>query len=354
MTWILSPLTCVAAFFVAAALSALLTQLAILGGPVDQPRERGAHKAPTPTSGGLAVMAAAGLSLGLCAALLAPGPLKSGLWLFAFAALVGLSGAVDDIFDLPAKARLLFQIALCVAFASLYPVHVLNFGPGMVVHLPLPVAIAGSAAWLVLGLNAINFMDGSNGLAIGTQILCLLAYAAFVLGFGPHVASGPVLGGLLLVCLASAGAFSGLLPFNLPLNRVFQGDAGSLFGGALVTGGALTLRDHGIASVWLGGFLLAPLLVDVILTLILRARQKQNLLQAHKDHLYQQWLIHKNPSHARMAMTVWGLSALSCAFGVGARFLGNAIGMDLRFAALCLVIAAYCAGWYRLRARLTA
>jgi len=351
--WILSPLTCGAAFVLSAVLAMLFTQLAIRGGPVDQPRERGAHVTPTPTSGGLAVMAAAGLALALCIFQFAPSGARSGLMLFVFAALIGFSGAIDDVFDLPAKVRLLFQIGLCLAFASLYPVHHLSFGPGLSFDIPLPVGIAGGAAWLLLGLNAINFMDGSNGLAIGSQILCLLVFAGFVLVFGTQAAAAPLLGGLLLVFICSAGAFSGFLPFNLPLGRTFQGDAGSLFGGALVTGGALVLSAHDIASVWLGGFLLAPLLVDVVLTLILRASRRQNLLRSHKDHLYQQWLIHKDPSHGRLALRVWGLCALSSAFAIGARFLGDALGTDLRFAALCVVFAAYSAGWIWLRGRLT-
>jgi len=250
--WILSPLTCAAAFLLSAVLALLFTQLAIRGGPVDQPRERGAHQTPTPTSGGLAVMAASGLAVALCAFQFAPEGLRSGIWLFGFAALAGLSGAIDDVLDLPARARLLFQIVLCAGFASLYPVHHLSFGPGLTVDVPLPLGILGGTAWLLLGLNAINFMDGSNGLAIGTQTLCLIILAGFVLVFGASTMTMP--GGLLLVFICSAGGFAGFLPFNLPLGKVFQGDAGSLFGAALVTGGALVLSAHEIASVWLGVF----------------------------------------------------------------------------------------------------
>ncbi|WP_298328329.1 glycosyl transferase family 4 family protein [Asticcacaulis sp.] len=350
-TWLLSPLDCLSVVALAAVLAALLAQLAIRGGPVDIPRERGAHKAPTPTSGGLAVMAASGLVIALCTLLFVPEGARSGLWLFGFAALAGLSGAIDDVLDLPAKARLLFQIILCAGFASLYPVHELILAPGLTLAVPFPLGVLAATAWLVLGLNAINFMDGSNGLAIGTQAVCLLIYAAFVLAFGSQPMS--MLGGVLLVFLATGGAFAGLLPFNLPLNRVFQGDAGSLFGGALVTGGALVLSTQQIASIWLGGFLLAPLLVDVLLTLVWRAQRKRNLFEAHKDHLYQQWLIHRDPDHGRLALKIWGLCALSCAIGTGARLIGITTGVELRFAALCLVVAALCYGWFRIRRGLT-
>ncbi|ESQ80127.1 glycosyltransferase family 4 protein [Asticcacaulis sp. YBE204] len=355
--WIVPPLILFAAFVLSALLAAGFTQLAIRGGPVDIPRDRGAHKAPTPTSGGLAVMAAAGLSLGLLIWLCVPGKsdsVHSGALLFIFASLAGLSGAIDDFMDLPAKARLLFQILLCLGFAWLFPARELVFGPGLALVLPLPVGVIGSALWLVVGLNAINFMDGANGLAIGTQIVCLLIFAGFIVVLGPQTYSGLLMSGVLLVCVTAAGAFTGLLPFNLPLGRVFQGDAGSLFGGALVTGSVLVLNTHEIASVWLGGFLLAPFLVDVILTLIWRAQRKKDLFTAHKDHLYQQWLIHRDPSHFRLALRVWALCALSSAIGVGARILDEALHTDLRFTALCLVIALYTAGWFWVRKRLSA
>lgn len=355
--WLLPPGLLLAAFLLAAAVATVLTPLVIAGGPVDRPRARGAHHRPTPTSGGLSVMAATGLSLGALLLLFrlhaVADPRHPGLWLFVFASLMGLSGAIDDVLDLPAAGRFLYQIALSLGFASLFPVTHLTFGTGLELNLPLPAGIAGTLIWLVLGVNAVNFMDGANGLAIGAQIIALLAFAFLIVCLGPASTSGLMLGGVLIVLVAAAGGFCGLLPYNLWLNRVFQGDAGSLFGGALVTGATVILKTHGIGSAWLGGFVLAPLLVDVVLTLALRLRRGENLLKSHKDHLYQQWLMKKNPSHLKLSLIVWSLCALSSLAGVAARLVDHHYGLDVRFAAFAGVIGLYSVGWVWLRKRLS-
>lgn len=355
--WLLPPSLLLAAFFISAVMAACLTPLIIKGGPIDVPRERGAHHNPTPTSAGLAVMAATGLTLAGLLLVFRPYPVSdpvySGLFLLGFAALMGMSGAVDDVLDLPAKGRLLFQVMVCLGFACLFPVSDLTFGGGVIVHLPPLIGIMGTTAWLILGINAINFMDGSNGLAIGTQIIAILAFAFLIILLAPSSVSGLMLGGVLLVLVASAGGYAGLLPFNLPLGRVFQGDAGSLFGGALITGTTVILKNHDIGSVWLGGFILAPLLVDVVLTLILRLRQKKDLFKPHKDHLYQQWLMKKDPSHLRLSLIVWALCGASSLVGVSARLIDHYNGSDIRFALLVCVLILYSAGWLLIRRHLS-
>lgn len=342
-------------FFAAFILAVALGLLVVWCGPVDRPRSRGAHSNPTPTSGGMAIIAATAIPLAVILwtwRTQIPGSGMDGLLLFAFAALMGLSGGIDDVFGLPARARLLFQIVLCLIFALFYRVTSLSFGFGLSVDVWPPLGLLGSAAWLLLGINAVNFMDGSNGLAVGAQSLALIVIAGLALAVAPVAPLAWYLGVPLVIWACAAGAQLGFLPLNLPLGKVFQGDSGALFGGALVTGACLQVKAYGIASVWLGGYLLAPLFVDVVLTLVVRARRRQNLLQPHKEHLYQLWLQHRDPSHGRLALRVWALCALSSAVGVFARFYGNAVGVDLRFPALAAVVVVLCIGWVALRGKL--
>ena len=360
IAWLVSPLLLLGALVASALAAALLTGLAVAGGPVDLPRARGSHIKPTPTSGGLAVMAAAGLIIGLLVFIpgsAIPGSWRDGALLFGFASLMGLSGALDDLFDLPAKLRLGFQIAVCLLFAAFYRVTTLDFGPGLVIHLWPPIGLVGSAAWLVLGINALNFMDGANGLAPGTQAIALIALSILLLLLAPVSPLGGFLGPVLIVCVCAAGAHLGFMPFNLPplspnCAKVFQGDAGALFGGALITGACLVVKAYGVGSVWFGGFLLAPLLVDVVLTLITRARQGKNLMRPHKEHLYQLWLQRRDGSHARLALRVWFLCALSSGVGVAARIFDQVYHSDIRFLCLVAVIAAYGLMWGALRRQL--
>jgi len=353
--WLVPPAILAGGFFAACVLAVALGLLVVWCGPVDRPRTRGSHSRPTPTSGGMAVIAATAIPV---AAILwtwraqIPGPGMDGLLLFGFAALMGLSGGIDDVFGLPARARLLFQIVLCLIFALFYRVSSMSFGFGLSVDVWPPLGLLGSAAWLLLGINAINFMDGSNGLAVGTQSIALIVIAGLALWVAPSIPLAWYLGVPLVIWVCAAGAQLGFLPLNLPMGRVFQGDSGALFGGALVTGACLQVKAYGIASVWLGGYLLAPLFVDVVLTLVVRARRRQNLLQPHKEHLYQLWLQHRDPSHGRLALRVWALCALTSAAGIFARFYGNAIGIDLRFPVLAAVVVMLSIGWVILRSKL--
>ncbi|MGN6423881.1 MAG: glycosyltransferase family 4 protein [Asticcacaulis sp.] len=358
--WLLPPTALAVGFALALAASLALAWLAAASGPVDRPRTRGAHLHPTPTSGGLAIMAATALALGGALALFGdavPGGWRDGLIVLLFAAIVGLGGAADDLLDMPAKWRLGFQIVASLVFAGIYHVDTLDFGPGLILTLPSWLSIPGSALWLVLGMNAINFMDGANGLAVGSQFISLSVLAVLIVLMAPLSVAGAWLGAPLMVAVCAAGAHLGFLPWNLPplhpsRAAVFQGDAGSLFGGALITGLTLMTRNYGVGSVWIGGFVLAPILVDVVLTLFVRARARRNLMRPHKEHLYQLWLQKRDPSHLRLAWRVWLLTLVSSGVGLAARLIDITYRTDLRFIALVGVIFFYSLGWFRLRARL--
>lgn len=355
--WLISPVLLLLALGASAVTAALFALLVLKGGPIDIPRERGAHETPTPTSGGMAIMAATAVVIAVLLWFFGeqiPGSRRDGALLLGFAGLMGLSGALDDLVDLPARWRLGFQVGLCLVFAFFYRVTKLDFGPGMIVELWPPIGLIGSAAWLVLGINTINFMDGANGLALGTQSIALLVFAALILLLAPFAPTGVHLSIVLLVCVCAAGAHLGFLPFNMPPTRTarslaFQGDAGSLFGGALITGATLVIKAYGVGSVWFGGFLLAPLLVDVVLTLVVRTIQRKDLMRPHKDHLYQLWLQRRDPSHARLAVRVWLLCALSSAVGLGARVVDQFYHSDIRFFCLVMVIVTYSLLWVQIR-----
>jgi UDP-GlcNAc:undecaprenyl-phosphate GlcNAc-1-phosphate transferase len=324
------------------AAAAVLAGAISWAGPIDPPTARGAHRRPTPTSGGVAIMGAVGLGL-----LLHPvaGPLGWKLaTTLALALAMGVIGALDDLFDIGAKTKLGLQAALALVFAAfVVHVEVLPLGLGLNLRLGPLVGIVGVALWIVVATNAVNFMDGANGVAPGAQLCLFIVTAWAALRHFPLVAE---------VSMAAALACAGFLPWNLG-GRLFQGDAGALFCGFLFAGLAILLTEPSIKSpslgLYFGPLILLPFLTDVLLTLAVRARRGQSLLQAHRDHLYQLWLRQDpQPSHVALA---WRVIVIMAAYGgFGLFMLACSPRVQPEMFAAAVAVSALC--WGLLRRRL--
>jgi UDP-N-acetylmuramyl pentapeptide phosphotransferase/UDP-N-acetylglucosamine-1-phosphate transferase len=318
---------------VAAGVAALGTGLAVGCGPVDLPRDRGLHHRPTPTSGGIAILLGAACGLQAMAALdttvFGSAPLAAA---FALATLMGLLGAVDDVRDLSPRLKLALQAGLALLFAgSGCRVEALSTPLGTLALGPL-IGTLGSALWIVVAANAVNFMDGANGLAPGAMVIALAS-------LGTAACAAHLPGGIGSVALVAAAAGLGFLPWNLPLGRTFQGDVGALFSSTLFAALVLLAAGQdgeGGLSLWFGPLALLPLLTDVFLTLLARARRRVPLLSAHREHLFQRWLVARSATHAALSWRVWGMmiaaGALAAGLGgfpVGARAAVFAVALGL-------------------------
>jgi UDP-GlcNAc:undecaprenyl-phosphate GlcNAc-1-phosphate transferase len=261
----------------------------------------------------------------------------------ALALAMGVIGALDDLFDIGAKAKLLLQIAIALVFATFVAhVEMLPLGLGLDVPLGPVLGIGGVALWIVVATNAVNFMDGANGLAPGAEVCLFVATAAATAGRYPLVAEAS---------MAAALACAGFLPWNLR-GRVFQGDAGALFCGFLFAGLAIlsTAPSKGPGlSLYFGPLILLPFLTDVLLTLAVRARRGKSLLQAHRDHLYQLWLHQASrPTHVALA---WRMMAIMAAYG-GAGLLTSACPPGLQPLIFAVAVVFSAVSWAILRRRL--
>ena len=326
---------------VAACAAASGAALVVVVGPVDSPNARSSHDRPTVTSGGLAVIA--GAALGLAAFAAAAGPhagLAPAVLTMAFAAVLGGVGALDDLYDIGAKAKLGMQALAALGFAIwVARIEYLPL-PGLTLGLGTVLGVGGTALWLVTVTNAVNFMDGADGLAAGCMAIGLAVFS-----MGCFLAGEPGLG---VAALAGAAALIGFLPWNLPSKRLFQGDAGSLFAGFLFAGLAVAAAARGSVSLYLAPFALIPFLTDVLLTLATRAKRGRSLLQAHRDHLYQLWLTRTGGSHTALACRAWGITAVFAGAGLASERAPGALQPWLF--ALAVLIAAL--GWKLVRRRL--
>jgi len=214
-------------------------------------------------------------------------------------------GAADDRFTLQAKLKFAI-IAGLVIFASSFGANIDGiFFPVADAYFPIPVwlGIGGVALWIFVIMNATNFMDGSNGLAMGTLLIMLSGISIYFFGHDR-------LHELSVFSLITAFAILGFLFWNLQ-GKLYAGDAGSLFGGAVFASLGIYAAQDG--NIWFPATLALPFLVDVFMTLLWRARQGHNLLTPHRHHAYQ-LLIKSGWSHIKTALLWWGLATL-CAAG---------------------------------------
>jgi UDP-N-acetylmuramyl pentapeptide phosphotransferase/UDP-N-acetylglucosamine-1-phosphate transferase len=281
------------AFAVALAVAPLV--LRILRRVLDIPTDRSSHRQPTRRGGGLApavgcVVAAAIANRFTVADRDAVVVVSVGM---------GLIGLADDLHPAGALPRLLGQ--LVVATAAL--VWLL---PGTAGGAPV-TALAGlaTAFWLAGYVNAFNFMDGINGLAV-TQVV-IAGVAWWIIGSEQHA---PAFAAAGLIVAAGAAAFA---PFNLPRARMFLGDVGSYFLGGWLAVAAVVGVRAGVAP----EAVLAPLalfLVDSGVTLIRRVRRRQPWTQPHREHIYQR-LVQAGWSHGRTTVTIGIIIAAVSALG---------------------------------------
>ncbi|MET0545989.1 MAG: MraY family glycosyltransferase [Caulobacterales bacterium] len=302
---------------IAALAAAASCNLLIQAGIADAPDyRRKAHKAAVPTSGGLGVAIGASLAIAVAIWLArpywsegaAPGSAMgvAAAWVFGFAAL-GI-GLLDDLMDVNAGPKFGWIALLSLLFAMfVVRIDTLALWPGMTLAFGPVLGVLGTALWLFVMANGVNFMDGANGLAMGSMAVGLLALAAYAFWGG---APAPALAALLL-----AAALVGFLYWNFPNGRLFAGDAGSLFVGFTAGALALVAIREAHLPVLLAPLLFLPLLADVLLTMAWRVKHKRNLLQAHRDHLYQV-AIRAGATHKRIAIAYW-LAMLHCALAAG-------------------------------------
>ena len=241
-----------------------------------RPNARSSHTIPTPQGGGAGVLI--GMLAGLlCVAGVWPGS-QMASWTFgalaSSAGLLAITGALDDIFDLPVSPRLLAQFA-AAALGLVWVLSATNWlSVGPASWVAVPVLLLG----LVGFVNFSNFMDGIDGMTVAefTPICGTLALLSM---------SGALPLGDGLVAAALLGALAGFAPYNLPVARLFLGDAGSLSIGLIA--GCLLLR-LAISGQPVSALIL-PLyyLADATITLVRRLVRGENVTQAHRTHFYQ-------------------------------------------------------------------
>ena len=287
---------------------AMLSAAAVWGmtrlGAIDTPGTRSSHTRPTPKGGGVGIVLAFLLGMGVLYEFAAFSRIADPYFRAVLAAGLGIAAIafLDDIFYWPASVKLLAQVGAAL----------LAVGGGLslsFLRLPLfgtvelgwlgPVL---TVAWIVAATNAMNFIDGLNGLASGVTAIACAVLAAIGAWLG-----APFIYFAALILLAG---IIGFLPFNFPNARIFMGDVGSQFCGFLLAVLAVAAgRFEAVElSVALVPMLISGVLFDVAFTLLRRFLAGERLAEAHRGHLYQ--LAHRSGMSAlRVTLVHWAFAA---------------------------------------------
>ncbi|WP_137181126.1 glycosyltransferase family 4 protein [Roseomonas sp. AR75] len=289
-----------------AVLSAIAVRLMIAFPILDQPNARSAHTQPTPRGGGVGVVLAfvAGMLVLYLTANFARIAERPFLGVIAAALAIAGVALADDMRSLSARFRLLAQCAAAlVAVAMGLVVTQLAMPWGGILQLGWLAPVV-TLVWIVSCTNAVNFMDGLDGLVGGTLLIvsaALCAIAAWQGGWFVYAAA-----------LFLAAGFAGFLPFNLHPARIFMGDVGSQFAGFMmaVLGIAAARFDQQQLSFVIVPLLMFGLLFDAGFTLARRALMGARLTEGHRTHLYQ--LAQRSGMGVRaVAAMHWGFAAFN-------------------------------------------
>jgi len=292
----------------------------------DEPDHRKVHQRPVPRLGGLAIvlvflMALIGASI---SRFWAPFPILPLLSMLFVGLFLLLAGTLDDVLSLGYRAKFLLQFLLAGVVVCVFHMQFESFS--ILGHtLPLGgMGIVVSMFWMVAVMNALNIIDGIDGLAAGVSLCGFIGIGILAYDIGSQ--------NVLRICAVLAGAILGFLYFNFHRrHKVFLGDTGSQFLGAMLA--LLVLRIHGWPSV--NHSALIPLLIvaypalDTSVAMTRRFvkgrydlnRRFTSMFQADNDHLHHR-LVYQGLSHLRATFL---LLLLSSGF-IGAAVLLSRVG----------------------------
>ncbi len=299
------------AFVLAFALTPLARRLAFRVKAIDHPNPRKIHRQAMPLLGGLAVYAAFWSAAGLT--LLLTGGSQPLQGLFWGSTLILALGIYDDIKGLSYKAKFAGQFAaalILLAFNIRIEFITLPFQDMVFLGIfMIPLTLV----WVVGITNAVNLVDGVDGLATGVSVIAAVVMFALTWGEFPVIA---------LLVLTLAGAALGFLPHNFSPARIFLGDTGSLFLGFMLAGFSIM----GVTKQATLTTLIIPVLVfglpitDTFYAMWRRFRSRRPIFKPDNGHIHHRLLGIGLSTRQTVAVLYSG----SIFFGVSAIFLDRA------------------------------
>jgi UDP-GlcNAc:undecaprenyl-phosphate/decaprenyl-phosphate GlcNAc-1-phosphate transferase len=317
-------LTLLICFALSVIFTPFVKKLAFAIGATDKPNKRKVHQKIMPRLGGLAIY----ISFIVGYLILRPVN-EDSLYILLGSLIILAVGILDDVYELPAKVKFMGQFAAAFVVVVLAGVQVtfinLPFGGQLEFGiLSIPISIL----WIVGITNAINLIDGLDGLAAGVSSIALITISGMALIMGDIFVASM---GLIML-----GSTLGFLLYNFHPAKIFMGDTGALFLGYMIS----VLSLLGFKNVTFISFIVPVLILgvpisDTIFAIIRRIVKKQPLSAPDKSHLHH-CLLRLGYSHRQTVLIIYGMSAV---FGLSAVILSQAAMWVSMIVLIVLILA---------------
>jgi len=315
----------------------VVRRIAVRVGAVVKPDERRVHERPTPTLGGVAMLA--GFLVGMLVAwrMHAFDSIFDGntepLGLVIAAVLMLAVGAIDDLREVspPAKVAgiVLSASVLVISGISLLSLRIPFVGTFI---LDPNWSYLLSVLWVLGMTNAINIIDGLDGLAAGIVAIAAGSFAAYghkLLTSGLISTDNPS----VLIAVIVVGLCLGFLPHNFHPARIFMGDGGALLLGVLMAASTMLVGGQSdesfsgqtyffFAPLFIPLFILGVPILDTAFAIVRRARHRSGVATADKDHLHHR-LMRLGHGQRRSVVILWLWTALLSAFVLYPAYTGK-------------------------------
>ncbi len=297
-------------------------KLAMRFGALAMPDPRKVHRKPTPQWGGLAIatgfFTASVLSFMLFETFqlqLDPRTWRHLLGLSSGGVMMLILGMADDRFNIPAKVKLAGQLVIAaVLIQSGVAITFLTIPFVGLVYLPWWMSWGLSLLWIVGITNAINLLDGLDGLLAGVSTIFAILFYVVAMARGQAVVA--------VLMMALAGASLGFLRYNFNPARIFMGDAGSLFLGLMFAGLSIigALKVTTTAAVFVPVLILGLPIFDTSLAILRRTFAGRPIFSPDREHVHHQ-LLARGLSVPQAVAIIYALSGTLGAIGISLALL---------------------------------
>ncbi|MRG85053.1 glycosyltransferase family 4 protein [Salinibacillus xinjiangensis] len=295
-------------FFVTVCITPLVKKVAVKIGALDEPEERKIHQGIRPRLGGLAIF------IGVAVSLMYLQPNHEHFFEIALGGLIIIiTGILDDLFQLKPIYKLIGQVSAALLVISsgliIEKITLPFFGLIYLENFSFIITIL----WVIGVTNAINLIDGLDGLAAGVSTIALASI--LVMGILDYRVT------VVYLCIVLIGSNLGFLIYNFYPAKIFMGDTGALFLGYCISIISMLglFKNVALFSFIIPIIILAIPIFDTLFAIIRRATSGQKIMAPDKKHLHYQ-LINAGFSHRTSVLIIYSFSTL---FGILAILFTN-------------------------------